>query len=119
VQQQRQQQYEWQPDAAAGFADEEEFSFWTGQDVAAAADVANAAAAQSADGAAGSGSPPIRSAFLAAARQKLAGRARAISAGRAASPGGWSGMSNQEVQRVELAVQQQLQEQQQHEDDGR
>jgi hypothetical protein len=28
-------------------------------------------------------------------------------------------MSNQEVQRVELAVQQQLQEQQQHEDDGR
>ncbi|WIA18750.1 hypothetical protein OEZ85_003440 [Tetradesmus obliquus] len=65
---------------------------------------------------AGSSSPPIRSALLAAARQKLPIRARAAAA---VVPGGWTGMSVQEVQGVQLAVQQQLQEQQRHEEEGR
>uniref|UniRef100_A0A383VP91 Uncharacterized protein n=1 Tax=Tetradesmus obliquus TaxID=3088 RepID=A0A383VP91_TETOB len=113
------QQQRWQHDAAdSAFANscaDEEFSFWNGQD-ATAANLSDAAADAAAVGA-GSSSPPIRSALLAAARQKLPIRARAAAA--AAVPGGWSGMSVQEVQGVQLAVQQQLQERQRHKEEGR
>jgi hypothetical protein len=114
--QQQAQRQGWLSDAAdtAPAASYDEFSFWTRQDAAAAG---IGKAPPNAAAAAGSSNSPSRSALLAAARQRLSGRVRAVAS--ATAPGAWPGMSAQEVQVVQLAAQQQLQEQQQREEDDR